>query len=213
MKMKEIIRDGLFANNPVLVQLIGLCSVLAVSASVMSAVGMGMSVLFVLTLSNIVISLLRKFIPSEVRIPAFIVVIASFVTMLQMLLQAFVPALYDALGIFLPLIVVNCIILGRAEAFASKHNVLESAVDGIANAIGYTLAIAVIAVVRELFGSGTIFGISILPGDYTIPFMTQPAAAFIVLGSFIALVTTYKSAKQRKMQTPHCADKTLEGAK
>lgn len=198
MKISEQFKEGLFTNNPVLVQLIGLCSVLAVSSSVMSAVGMGVSVIAVLTLSNVVISMLRKFIPNEVRIPAFIVVIASFVTILQMVLAAFVPALNESLGIFLPLIVVNCIILGRAEAFASKHGVWASFIDGIANGIGYTLAITVIAVVRELFGSGSIAGIAIIPQEYTIPFLTQPPSAFMLLGTLIAISIYLRDRKKNK---------------
>ena len=139
------LKEGMFSNNPVLVQLIGFCSVLAVSSTVLGAVGMSLSFMFVLILSNIVISLLRNFIPNEIRIPAFIVVIASFVTILQMCLQAYFEEIYNLLGIFLPLIVVNCIILGRAEAFASKNGVVASAIDGLVNGLGYGFVIITVA--------------------------------------------------------------------
>lgn len=198
MNLKKQFADGLFSNNPVLVQLIGICSVLAVSTSVINAVGMGMSVIAVLTCSNVVISLLRKFIPDEVRIPAFIVVIASFVTILQMVLAAYVPALNESLGIFLPLIVVNCIILGRAEAFASKNGVAASFIDGIANGLGYTLAISCVAVVRELFGAGSLFGVQLLPEEATIPFLTQAPSAFIVLGCTIAASVALRNRNEAK---------------
>lgn len=198
MKITEQFKEGLFSNNPVLVQLIGLCSVLAVSSSVVGAIGMGVSVIVVLTLSNLVISLLRHFIPNEVRIPAFIVVIASFVTLLQMVLAAYVPVLNDTLGIFLPLIVVNCIILGRAEAFASKHGPIVSIIDGIANGLGYTMAISLIAVVRELLGAGTLFGTRIIPEDFTIPFLTQPPSAFILLGCAIAISVAIRERAKNK---------------
>ncbi|MDY3052136.1 MAG: electron transport complex subunit RsxE [Ndongobacter sp.] len=198
MKISEQFKEGLFSNNPVLVQLIGLCSVLAVSSSVMGAVGMGLSVIVVLTCSNVVISLLRNFIPNEVRIPAFIVVIASFVTLLQMLLEAFVPALNATLGIFLPLIVVNCIILGRAEAFASKQNVFRSFIDGIANGLGYTMTISIIAVVRELLGAGTLMGLRIIPEEATLPFLTQAPSAFMLVGTLIAISVALRERNKKK---------------
>ena len=162
------LKEGMFSNNPVLVQLIGFCSVLAVSSTVLGAVGMSLSFMFVLILSNIVISLLRNFIPNEIRIPAFIVVIASFVTILQMCLQAYFEEIYNLLGIFLPLIVVNCIILGRAEAFASKNGVVASAIDGLVNGLGYGFVIITVAIVRELIGAGTLLGVRILPEAATI---------------------------------------------
>lgn len=192
------LKEGVFSNNPVLIQLIGFCSVLAVSSTVLGAVGMSLSFMFVLVLSNIVISLLRNFIPNEIRIPAFIVVIASFVTILQMCLQAYFEEIYDLLGIFLPLIVVNCIILGRAEAFASKNGVFASAIDGIVNGIGYAFVIITVAVVRELFGAGTLLGARIIPETATIPFLQQPASSFMLLGIFLAVMNQINIAKERK---------------
>ena len=198
MKISEQFKEGLFTNNPSLVQLIGLCSVLAVSVTSSGALGMGLSVVVVLTLSNLVISLMRNFIPNEIRIPAFIVVIASFVTILEMVLQAFIPALYKALGIFLPLIVVNCIILGRAESFASKNGVFPSIIDGIANGLGYTLVITGISIIREFLGAGTFFGMHIYPKEFAIPFFQQAPSAFIILGIFIAAVMAIKERAHQK---------------
>ena len=193
MELGEVCIDGIIKNNPVFVQLVGMCSVLAVSISVVNALGMGVSVIFVLTCSNIVISLLRNFIPDEVRIPAYVVVIATFVTLVQMFLEAYVPVLYDSLGLFIPLIVVNCIILARAESFANKNNVIASTVDGIGQGIGYTLSIVILAAIRELFGSGTLLGARIIPEDYTIGILTQPPSAFILLGIIIAIFTILTS--------------------
>ncbi len=192
------LKEGMFSNNPVLVQLIGFCSVLAVSSTVLGAVGMSLSFMFVLILSNIVISLLRNFIPNEIRIPAFIVVIASFVTILQMCLQAYFEEIYNLLGIFLPLIVVNCIILGRAEAFASKNGVVASAIDGLVNGLGYGFVIITVAIVRELIGAGTLLGVRILPEAATVPFLLQPASSFILLGIFLAVMNQIKLMQAKK---------------
>lgn len=192
------LKEGMFSNNPVLVQLIGFCSVLAVSSTVLGAVGMSLSFMFVLILSNIVISLLRNFIPNEIRIPAFIVVIASFATILQMCLQAYFEEIYNLLGIFLPLIVVNCIILGRAEAFASKNGVVASAIDGLVNGLGYGFVIITVAIVRELIGAGTLLGVRILPEAATIPFLLQPASSFILLGIFLAVMNQIKLMQAKK---------------
>ncbi|MDO4661772.1 MAG: electron transport complex subunit E [Tissierellia bacterium] len=198
MKLGKIFKEGLFSNNPVLIQMVGLCSVLAISSSVLNSLGMGLSVTFVLVCSNIVISLLRNFIPNEIRIPAFIVVIASFVTIVQMVLEAFVPALYDSLGIFIPLIVVNCIILARAEAFSSKNKVIPSIIDALGNGLGYTLAITILGVVRELLGNGTILDQRIISEDYVIGFMQQPASSFILLGVMMAVVAYSQNKKSQK---------------
>ena len=192
------LKEGVFSNNPVLIQLIGFCSVLAVSSTVLGAIGMSLSFMFVLVLSNIVISLLRNFIPNEIRIPAFIVVIASFVTILQMCLQAYFEEIYNLLGIFLPLIVVNCIILGRAEAFASKNGVVASAIDGLVNGLGYGFVIITVAIVRELIGAGTLLGVRILPEAATIPFLLQPASSFILLGIFLAVMNQIKLMQAKK---------------
>nr|WP_072537706.1 electron transport complex subunit E [Anaerococcus mediterraneensis] len=182
----KIFADGIIKNNPVLVQMVGMCSVLAISSSLTNAVGMGASVTFVLVMSNLVISLLRNFISDEIRIPAFIVVIAGFVTIVQMLIKAYAPALDKSLGIFIPLIVVNCIILARAEGFASQNGPIPSIVDGISQGLGYTIAISILAFFRELLGAGSLFGVGIIPEQYTIGFMQQPASSFIVLGMIFA---------------------------
>lgn len=194
----KIFTDGIIKNNPVLVQMVGMCSVLAISSSLTNAVGMGVSVTFVLVMSNLVISLLRNFISDEIRIPSFIVVIAGFVTIVQMLIKAYAHALDESLGIFIPLIVVNCIILARAEGFASQNGPIASIVDGISQGIGYTIAISILAFFRELLGAGTLFGMAILPEEYTIGFMLQPASSFIVLGMIYAAfhaITNKKKAR------------------
>ena len=187
MKLKKIFFDGIFANNPVLVQLVGMCSVLAVTTSVTNAIGMGSSVIFVVTCSNIVISSLRKFIPDKVRIPAYVVIIATFVTLVQMFLSAYIPALYDSLGLFIPLIVVNCLILARAESFASKNTVFSSMIDGIGQGVGFTCALIVLSSVREILGNGTWLGFPILGKNYVnIGVITQAPGAFIILGLLVA---------------------------
>ncbi|MDU1864607.1 MAG: electron transport complex subunit E, partial [Anaerococcus sp.] len=175
VSLGKVFSDGIFKNNPVFVQLVGMCSVLGVSSTMQNAIGMGLSVIFVIVMSNLVVSLLRNFIKDEIRIPAFIVIIAGFVTIVQLVLRAYVPSLYKSLGIFIPLIVVNCVILARAEGFASKNGPLASIIDGLGQGLGYTLAISVLAFVRELLGAGTVFGKTIIPADYTIGFLQQPA--------------------------------------
>lgn len=192
----KVFKDGIFSNNPVFVQLVGMCSVLAISSSLSNALGMGAAVIFVLVLSNLVISLLRNFISDEVRIPSFIVVIASFVTMVQMLIKAFLPSLDESLGIFIPLIVVNCLILARAEGFASKQGVVASVVDGFGQGLGYTVAISILAAIRELFGNGTLLDMRIIPEDFTIGFLVQPASSFIVLGMMFAVAAAISNRKK-----------------
>ena len=192
----KVFKDGIFSNNPVFVQMVGMCSVLAISSSLSNAIGMGAAVIFVLTLSNLVISLLRNFIPDEVRIPSFIVVIASFVTMVQMIIKAYLPALDQSLGIFIPLIVVNCIILARAEGFASKYGPIASIVDGLGQGLGYTIAISILATIRELFGNGTLLDNRIIPEDYTIGFLIQPASSFIILGIMFAVAAAISNKKK-----------------
>jgi len=188
MNFGKQLKEGLISNNPVLVQLLGLCSTLAITTSVSNGLGMGVAVLIVLTCSNVVISLLRKLIPDQIRIAAYIVVIAGFVTMVDLLLQAFLPDIAESLGIFIPLIVVNCIILGRAEAFASKHGVLASAWDGVCQGAGYTLVLLVICTVRELLGTGAIGGVRVFPAQYSVMMMTLPVGGFLTLGTLIAVV-------------------------
>ena len=181
--------DGLFDNNPVLVQMLGMCSTLAVTTSVTNALGMGLAVTAVLICSNVFISLLRNFIPKQIRIASYIVIISGFVTAVQLLIQAYLPSLNKTLGLFIPLIVVNCIILARAEAFASKQPVLPSAVDGLAMGIGYTFALVMVAAVRELIGAGTLLGFQVMPATYepAIIFIL-PSGAFLTLGFLIALM-------------------------
>ncbi len=195
--MKKQFRDGLIGNNPVLVQLLGMCSTMAITTTLFNGIGMGISVLIILTCSNIVIALLRKIIPNKIRIACYIVVVAGFVTMVDLLLQAFLPSLSENLGVFIPLIVVNCIILARAESFASKNTVLASAVDGIAQGIGYTAVLIVMCVIRELLGNGTFgggiigadgAGIRLIPHEYTALLVVLPFGGFITLGCLIALM-------------------------
>ena len=197
VSLGKVFSDGIFRNNPAFVQMVGMCSVLGISSSMQNAVGMGLSVVFVLTMSNLVVSLLRNFIKDEIRIPAFIVIIAGFVTIVQLVLRAYVPSLYKSLGIFIPLIVVNCVILARAEGFASKNGPLASIIDGLGQGLGYTIAISVLAFVRELLGAGTVFGKTIIPADYTIGFLQQPASSFIVLGILFAAYAAHNYKKAR----------------
>lgn len=183
-KYTERLYNGLIKENPTFVLMLGMCPTLAVTTSAMNGVGMGLSTTVVLVLSNMLISMLRKIIPDSVRMPAFIVVVASFVTIVQFLLEGFVPSLYDSLGIYIPLIVVNCIILGRAESYASKNPVLPSIFDGIGMGLGFTVGLTCIGIVRELLGAGQIFGIQILPESFepiTI-FILAPGAFFVLAG-------------------------------
>ena len=194
MNFKKQFKEGLLTKNPVLVQLLGMCSTLAITTSLFNGLGMGVAVTIILICSNVLISALRKVIPSQIRIAAYIVIIAGFVTIVDLLLQAFIPALSESLGVFIPLIVVNCIILGRAEAFASKNGVLASAVDGLCQGIGYTVALVIVCVIREFLGSGTFGGgllnggegIRIIPEGYPAMQMVMPVGGFLVLGCVIA---------------------------
>ncbi len=175
------ITKGIIKNNPVFVLVLGMCPTLATTTSAINGLEMGLATMFVLILSNIVISLLAPAVPDKVHIPVYIVVIATFVTLLQLLMQAFVPDVYKTLGLFIPLIVVNCIVLGRAEAFASKNGPWASALDGVGIGLGFTLALTVIGLVREILGSGSAFGFKIIPGDGILAFVMAPGA-FMVLG-------------------------------
>ena len=194
-KYGKITLDGLIFNNPTFVLVLGTCPTLAMTANATDAFGMGVSVLFVLTLSNIIISALRKIIPNAVRIPAYIVVIATLVTLLKLFLNKHIPDLYASMGTFLPLIVVNCMILGRAEAFASKNGILASAVDGLANGVGFTISLVLMGIIREFVGAGSIFGLQILPGG--ISFFSMPMGAFMVYGICIALFVMMIEKVQR----------------
>ena len=191
----KIIKNGILDENPTFIQVIGMCPTLAVTSSAINGIGMGVSTAAGFC-ANVVISLLRKVIPDKVRIPAFVVVIASFVTIVQFLLQAYLPSLNSALGLYIPLIVVNCIILGRAEAFASKNNAVDSFFDGIGMGLGFTLALTVLGLVRELIGSGTAFGIQVLPEAFpqTLIMIMAPGA-FLALGVLMAILNYFKNKK------------------
>lgn len=188
MNFGKQLKEGLVTQNPVLVQLLGMCSVLAITTSVSNGLGMGISVTAILICANVVISLLRKIIPEQIRIAAYIVVIAGFVTMVDLLLQAYLPEIAESLGVFIPLIVVNCIILGRAESFASKNRPLAAAVDGLCQGIGYTLVLLAMSAIRELLGSGTLAGNVIFPAEYGALMMVLPVGGFLTLGFLIAFM-------------------------
>lgn len=204
-KLWERIVNGVIRENPTFVLMLGMCATLAVTSTAVNGLGMGLSTAAVLVLSNTMISLLRRVIPSGVRMPAYIVIIASFVTMVQLLLQAYVPSLYRSLGIFIPLIVVNCIILGRAEAYASKNPVLLSAFDGLGMGLGFTLSLTVIGAVRELFGSGTLFGLQIMPSFYQpIAILVMAPGAFFVLALLAALQNKLKAGTKNGKGSTGC---------
>lgn len=188
MSKLQLITKGIIKENPTFVLILGMCPTIGVTSSAINGMGMGVATMAVLIMSNMVISMIKNLVPDKVRIPAFIVVIASFVTIIEMLMKAYVPALYASLGVFIPLIVVNCIILGRAEAFASKNGVGASALDGIGIGLGFTLSLTVIGAVRELLGSGAIFGMPLVEGDGIMPliFILAPGG-FIVLGYLMVL--------------------------
>jgi len=195
---EKILRDGLWDNNPTFVQVIGMCPTLAVTTSAINGVGMGLATMTVLACSNLVISLIRGFIPDKVRIPSYVVVIAAFVTIVQMLLEGFLPALNNALGLFIPLIVVNCIILARAESFASKNTPLPSFLDGIAMGLGFTAALTVIGIVRELLGVGSVFDIPVLPKTFPQTLiMILPPGAFFTLGFLMAGINYWKGRRSK----------------
>lgn len=196
--MKKIFLNGIFKENPTFVLFLGMCPTLAVTTAAVNGLGMGLSTMAVLVCANIFISLLRKFIPDKVRIAAYVVVIASFVTVVEMLMKAYVPALSKSLGLYIPLIVVNCIILGRAEAFASKNGILKSAVDGLGMGLGFTGALTIIGSIRELLGAGSIFGISLFGEAFQpMTIMILPPGAFLTLG-LIVMTINIISAKKKK---------------
>ena len=200
-KYLERIYNGVIKENPTLVLMLGMCPTLAVSTTAINGVGMGLSTTAVLILSNVVISLLRKLIPDQVRLPAYIVVVASLVTVTELLIEAYLPSLYAALGIYIPLIVVNCIILGRAEAYASKHTVGLSAMDGLGMGLGFTIALTLAGLLREALGSGTAFGVRFLPENAeTLGIFIQPPGAFLVIALFIAIMNAIGiKTRQRKL--------------
>jgi len=193
MSRLRIITKGIISGNPIFVLVLGMCPTLGTTTSAVNGLGMGLATTFVLMLSNLVISLIAGLIPSKVRIPSFIVVIAVFVTVVQLIMQAYVPALYETLGLFIPLIVVNCIVLGRAEAFASKNKPLDSFLAGLGSGIGFTLGLTLLGAVRELLGSGAFFGWKMLPGDGMLVFILAPGA-FIALGYLMVLFNKFLKA-------------------
>lgn len=188
MKYLNIISNGIVKENPTFVLMLGMCPTLATTTSAINGLSMGLATMFVLICSNIVISLIKKFTPDMVRIPVFIVVIASFVTILQMVMQAYVPDIYATLGLFIPLIVVNCVILGRAEAFAAKNGPVESLMDGIGIGLGFTIGLTLLGICRELLGAGSIFGYTLMPETYNMLMFVLPPGAFITLGYLVAIV-------------------------
>ncbi len=198
-KCTERIYNGLVKENPTFVLMLGMCPTLAVTTSAVNGIGMGLSTTAVLIMSNMLISMLRKIIPDSVRMPAFIVVVASFVTIVDFLLEGFVPSLYDSLGLYIPLIVVNCIILGRAESYASKNPVLPSIFDGVGMGLGFTVGLTSIGIVRELIGAGQIFGIQVMPDSYVpLTIFVLAPGAFFVLAALVALQNKVKRAAARK---------------
>ena len=199
----ERIKNGLLTENPVFVLMLGMCPTLAVTISAINGFGMGVSSLVVLAVSNLVISLLRKIIPDEVRLPAFIVVVASFVTVVELLMEAYIPSLYAALGIYIPLIVVNCIILGRAEAYASKNPPIVSLFDGIGMGLGFTVALTIIGAIRELLGNGSIFGLEI-PGYEPMAFFVRAPGAFLVLAVLVAIMNAVGIKNRANKMTEGC---------
>lgn len=194
MSKLSLITKGFVKDNPTFVLVLGMCPTLATTTSAMNGLEMGLATMFVLILSNIVISLVAPVVPDKVRIPVYIVIIATFVTVLQFLMQAFVPAVYETLGLFIPLIVVNCIVLGRAEAFANKNGVVDSALDGLGIGIGFTMSLTVIGIVREILGNGSVFGWKFIAGDGILAFVMAPGA-FLVLGYLMVLFNKFLAKK------------------
>lgn len=201
-KYIERIYNGIIKENPTFVLMLGMCPTLAVTTTAVNGLGMGLSTTVVLVFSNLIISLLRKIIPDRVRIPAYIVIVGSLVTMVQMLLQAFIPSLYKSLGIFIPLIVVNCIILGRAEAYAAKNGPMESLFDGVGMGLGFTVGLTSIAVFREILGAGAIFGIELIPEDFRIAIFGLAPGAFFVLAGLTALQNKFKAPSATNGSVP-----------
>ena len=201
-KLKDILKNGLFGENPIFRLVLGTCPTIATSTSASNGLGMGLAVTFVLMGSNLVISLLRNFIPNKVRIPAFIVIIATFVTIIQLLIQGFVPALNDSLGLIIPFIVVNCIILARAQSFASKNKPLPSVVDGLGMGLGFTGALVIISSIREILGNGTIFGMALFGESFQpVLMMSQAPGGFIVFGLVLAVVNAIDAHSRKKKES------------
>ncbi len=194
--IKEFVREGLFANNPVLVQLLGLCPTLATTTSLINGVGMGLSATFVLVCSNTLISLIRKLVPQKIRIASYIVIIAGFVSLVEMLLKAYFISIYEALGVFIPLIVVNCIILARAESFASRNPVLPSILDGLTMGLGFTMTLSILGTIREILGNGSLLGHKLFFGAAPLTIFALPAGGFLTLGFVVAFVQ-YRARRKK----------------
>lgn len=205
-KCVERLYNGIIKENPTFVLMLGMCPTLAVTSSLQNGFGMGMTTMVVLTASNAIISLLRNVIPDKVRMPAFIVIVASFVTMVQFLLQAYLPSLNDSLGIYIPLIVVNCIILGRAESYASKNPVIPSIFDGIGMGLGFTVGLSFLGFFRELVGSGTILSMRIIPEDFNIKVIALAPGAFFVLAALVAVQNKIRLSHGKKQKEISCCD-------
>lgn len=195
MNYFKTILNGLIKENPTFVLMLGMCPTLGTTTSALNGMSMGLATTFVLICSNVVISLLKNLIPDKIRIPAFIVVIATFVTIIQMAMEAYLPALYDSLGLFIPLIVVNCIVLGRAEAFAAKNNPFASFCDGLGIGLGFTFGLTLLGIVRELLGSGALFSLRIFPEEYSVLIFVLAPGAFITLGYLIAIINKLRTSK------------------
>ncbi len=193
MNQLQNFTKGFIKENPVFILLLGLCPALGVTTSAINGLGMGLATTFVLVMSNLVVSIIKNFIPDKVRIPSFILIIASFVTIVELVMQAYLPGLFDALGLFIPLIVVNCLVLGRSEAFASKNNIGSSIIDGLGMGLGFAFALTLLGAVRELLGAGAIFGFSLIEGDLMLVFILAPGA-FIALGYLVALINKLNKA-------------------
>jgi Na+-translocating ferredoxin:NAD+ oxidoreductase subunit E len=199
LKLSQVFRNGLIKENPIFVQLIGMCSTLAVTTSAVNGIAMGLAVTVVLIGSNLVISLIRNVVPDKIRIPSFVVVIATFVTIIDMFLKAYSPTIYNALGLFIPLIVVNCIIFARAESFASKNGILPSIVDGLGMGLGYTLALLILGSIRELLGAGALFGYQIMSASYQPALIAiMPPGAFIILGILIGIFNNIRMKNEKR---------------
>jgi electron transport complex protein RnfE len=207
MSKIKILTKGFFKENPSLILVLGMCPTLAVTTSVNNAIGMGAATTFVLLMSNIIISLLKNVIPDKVRIPCFIVIIATFVSIVDLIIQGFVPALSESLGVFIPLIVVNCIVLGRAEAFASKNSVFDSILDGLGMGIGFTISLILVAAVREILGAGSFMGMQFIPSDYNILIFVLAPGAFLVLGFIMALMRHIINRVEAKRKNKMCTAK------
>ena len=207
MSKIKILTKGFFKENPSLILVLGMCPTLAVTTSVNNAIGMGAATTFVLLMSNLIISLLKNVIPDKVRIPCFIVIIATFVSIVDLIIQGFVPALSESLGVFIPLIVVNCIVLGRAEAFASKNGVIDSILDGLGMGIGFTISLILVAAVREILGAGSFMGYQFIPSDYNILIFVLAPGAFLVLGFIMALMRHIINRITEKRKNKMCVAK------